>query len=281
MRLLFLFFNFLFILLSSIAQPTESDTVGVIYIGFEEEKLKTIVEQPKPSREKVTLSYPADDVKDVFEKNMYIYRLDLQHIANVWIKEITCSANLFDKDTEVKRIKTGLIPAIITGIQQDKIIALSPSNKDYRFTYSDYVQQLTDWESQANIIPAKEDTNTYNPFAEFATPICKPKALEKKEIRQNLSMYEHDMCNKIDFVIEKGIQTQDSRPYFRIRFVQLLWYNPQIHSQAQIMAIIPYYLLQPYFEQMYVHDRNHASGTYNVRQYLDMGNFQGQVIPIR
>lgn len=280
MRLLFLFLHFFFVILSSIAQPTESDTVGVIYIGFEEEKPKTIEEQPKPSREKVMLSFPADDVKDVFEKNMYIYRLDLQHIANNWIKEITYSANLFDNDTEVKKIKTGLIPAIIKGIQQDKIIALSPSNKDYRFTYSDYVQQLTDWESQTHILPAQADTNTYNPFAEFA-PVCKPKALEKKEIRQNLSMYERNMCNKIDFVIEKGIQTKDSRPYFRIRFVQLLWYNPQIQAQAQIMAIIPYYLLQPYFEQMFVQDSNHASGTYNVKQYLDMGNFQGQVIPVR
>lgn len=281
MRLLFLFLNFLFIILSAIAQPAESDTIGVIYIGFEEEKLKTIVEQPKPSREKVVLSYPSDDVKDVLEKNMYIYRLDLQHLANIWVKEITCSANLFDEVADKKKIKIGLIPAIIKGIESNKIIALSPLNKDYRFTYSDYVQQLTEWEVQAKIVEMQEDTNTYNPFAEFARPICKPKALEKKEIRQNLSMYERNMCHKIDFVIEKGIQTKDSRPYFRIRFVQLLWYNPQIHPQAQIMAIIPYYLLQPYFEQMYVHDSNHASGTYNVKQYLDMGNFQGQVIPVR
>lgn len=280
MRFLFLFSIYNILLSSAIAQPAESDTVGVIYIGFEEEKPQIIAEQPKPSREKVLLSYPSDDVKDVLEKNMYIYRLDLQHLANNWITETTCSASLFDEEADAKRIKRGLIPAIIKGIENNKIIALSPLNKDYRFTYADYMQQLVEWESSAITTQIKEDTNTYNPFAEFA-PICKPKVLEKKEIMQNISMYEQNMCRKIDFVIEKGIQTNDSRPYFRIRFVQLLWYNPQISPKSQIMAIIPYYLLQPYFEQMYVQDSKQTSSTFNVKQYLDMGNFQGQVIPVR
>lgn len=256
-----------------LSQPNVGDSIDYIYIGIEE-PLPTppISCLPSLQPEKVNIPFSQEaGSKDILHRQLQILRLFLDEKSNKPLKYASYPTNLYqDSLKSTAKYLNGFNNALIEGIKKGKILCVCPDSLEYRYTYNRLLQEITEIEKE-------NFTNTEEidfPFQEFGIKDTLPNKPAPKTTSTNFEA----LGNIIDLVIEKGFTTTNSRPYFRILYLRLVWYNPDLSPHPHILAFIPYQLAAPYLSKMYIKSTNQEASQISVIDYFTSGQFRGHLI---
>ncbi|TAE48832.1 MAG: hypothetical protein EAZ89_14830 [Bacteroidetes bacterium] len=82
---------------------------------------------------------------------------------------------------------------------------------------------------------------------------------------------------QLDLIAEEGFSTRNSDAFFRIRYIRLIWFNPQTARGQVAVALIPYEELVSLLEQTRC---EREDGIYSARDLLELRIFRANVSPV-
>lgn len=273
-NVLLVFFSFFLSIIY--AQSDAKDSVDYIYIGIEEENVPNVqsVCPPILQPEKVNISWGQDNAEDVLYRNIHVLRLLLEEKSNKPLKYASYSANLFGDSIQIeKKQAKGLSNALIEGIKCGKIVSICPDSLEYRYTYQRLIADIAHIEEDVTL----DTTETYFPFQEFGIE----DTFAAHKMAKISPIDWSALGNMMDIIIEKGFSTHNSRPYFRVLYFRLVWYNPEISPRPKILALIPYHFASPYLAKMYVMPQNKELTPISVLDYFASEQFSGYMISMK
>ncbi len=264
---IYLFF-FALLSLSAAAQAVTEDSIDYIYIGVAEKQAPCL---PTLMPEKVNIAYPQSNPKNTFHSTVQILRLLLDEKSNKPLKYASYPTDLFKDSIESEqKYSLGLTNALIEGLKRDKMVALCLDSLEYRYSYARLLQEIANIEGKG----AENRIENDSFFQEFGIMEQKLPPNTENIDRKDWA----DLGNMLDIVVEKGFSARDSRPYFRILYLRLVWYKPEMTTAPRNLTLIPYHLAAPYLAKMYVKMEGQTMTKVSVLDYFTAGLFSGYMI---
>lgn len=191
-----------------------------------------------------------------FIRHTYLYKIPFLHLQNQALFKTKYRQNLFwdSLDNEKFRQNT-LVEAIIEGVQSGKILAVMPQDLSLRYSYKQLCKEIRAFENAERI-----DTIERVDMSEFGIETTQTLKEEPKSTNwENL--------NELMYIIaEEG--SNQSRNFFRIRYLCVVWYNPNRVIKPRLTMVIPYIFLEKYFQQIYISDKKNESKVLSVHDFL-------------
>ncbi|MBX7242313.1 MAG: hypothetical protein K1X92_11240 [Bacteroidia bacterium] len=271
MKVLFLSIFLLFFVSFTMAQPAESDSVGYIFIGGEVNIARPEPGKITPVKEKVKLEYPVENNENAIFRKVKILRIYEDEQINKALLNASYSSDLFSEAAlPYPVVKKGLIKGILEGLAAEKFIALSPQDMQYACTFPELLRDIGNFEQQ-NQPPSEEIESGLSEFG--------IKSIEDTIIHP-VNPGTENLTHALDLVVEEGVWKGTSRNYFRILYLQLLWYNPESGLPPKVMAVIPYTFLKNYLTEMHTWNRYDDRNSINVHEFIQAGNFHAYLLNV-
>ncbi|MEO1450545.1 MAG: hypothetical protein AAFV07_13535 [Bacteroidota bacterium] len=179
----------------------------------------------------------------VFFKRMHLRRIPLRHPQNTSLVSGQASYN--------NQSIRGLVPHLIEGLRLGEIRGLMPENPRQAYDYFDLVFDMlhlqgSDLESLAGKV-SRED-------------------IEWSWLQTEL-----------DLIVESGFDAHNSRDFFRIRFLRLIWHNPRDSRGRKAILLIPYAGARAWLEKLTCPLRGQSM---SARELLELELFTSQELSI-
>ncbi|MEM7657503.1 MAG: hypothetical protein AAF399_15320 [Bacteroidota bacterium] len=84
----------------------------------------------------------------------------------------------------------------------------------------------------------------------------------------------------IDLVVEEGFSAETSRSYVHIRYLRLIWHDPETGKAPIALVIFPYEEVRQLLEQLEVRFQPDQLRAMNVKEALELQRFRAHVLPI-
>ncbi|MEL6652553.1 MAG: hypothetical protein AAFQ87_17260 [Bacteroidota bacterium] len=170
--------------------------------------------------ERQTPSLPS---RNDFYRNMLIWRLPLQHRQNLPL--IAAVSPNQQGGAVYANAVDGMVLNLIEGLRSGEAKARHPQDLARKYDYFDLLYDLMELEG------------------------LHPDSLEEGLAVDELGW---DRLNEyVDLIVEEGFSQHDSRAFMRIKFVRLLWHNPQSVKGVHVLAIFPYTEVSKVLEDLY------------------------------
>lgn len=254
-----------------IAQPAEADSVGYIFIGSDVSVSNPEPKTITPVKEKVRLQYPLENNENAIFRKVKVLRIFEDEQVNQSLLNASYPSNLFSEEVlPYPTQKKGLVKGILEGLATEKFIALSPQDMQYACTFPELLRDIGNLTQQSQ--RPKDDIETG--LGEFGI-----QSVEDTVVSQTPPDTE-SLTHVVDLVVEEGVWKGTSRNYFRILYLQLLWYNPETGNPPKVMAVIPYALVKNYLAEMHTFNRYDDRNSLNVHEFLQSGNFHAYMLTV-
>lgn len=77
------------------------------------------------------------------------------------------------------------------------------------------------------------------------------------------------MSEYLDLIVDEGFSAKDSKYFVRIRFLRLIWFDPNNIKGPKAMVIFPYEEVSYFLDQMTIQLPNHGSDTLTAKEFLE------------
>lgn len=223
----------------------QKDTVGVIY-----------VDKDSSNKEQGTTGIdlrPPPDKEDFFRHKVLI-RIPVHHHQNRPLLQAK-SAQPSAGTLPLSSLHTqGLTRSLLEGLRSGRLTAIHPEKPDQKYDYFDLVYNLM----------ALEGIN--------------PEDLEDEFSLDELGW---EWLNEyVDLIADKGFKSTASRPFLKIRFVRLLWYNPNSPRGLHVLAVFPYPEVESLVEELSYQLPNGGTEELQLNEFLNFRLFYGQELPL-
>jgi hypothetical protein len=216
MRLRFFFFALL--LCPGFLASAQQDTVGLIYLDKDSTRQEQEITE--------TDLAPAPDRADFFRHKVLI-RIPVHHHQNRPLLQAK-PAHPQAGSLPLSSLHTqGLTRSLLEGLRSGRLTALHPDRPEQQYDYFDLVYNLMALEG-----------------------------INPEEIEDEFSLDElgWEWLNEyMDLIVDKGFKSTASRSFLKIRFVRLLWYNPNSPRGLHVLAVFPYPEVESLAEELNYH----------------------------
>lgn len=188
-----------------------------------------------------------------FYRNMLLLRLPLQHHQNQPMQQasfVESGGSLPLYDLQAK----GFVPSLLEGLRSGKLTARNPQRLSQNYTYFDLIYDL------------------------LALEGIDPETLERELKLESLGWEWLNMY--LDLIVEEGFSQDQSRPFLRIRFIRLLYYNPNSPQGLHVLAIFPYDQLQDVLGELTYPMPNGGPFRLKLMEFLRFRKFYGQAFRV-
>jgi hypothetical protein len=202
----------------------------------------------------------------VFQKEIQILRLPLTHFRNRPLQNAIYRADVFqDKKDKNAGHKTGFVSFLVEGLEKGKIVCLAPHNLSYKYDSLHFVKDMESAEQSTS------DT-VFTGLSDFGISESEP----LKATAKSISNANETLNQSLDLVIEKGFLASNSRPYFKIVFIRLVYHNEATDTD-RILTWIPYHLVKQLLEKaVWVQVRENL--VLNAHEFLQTGDYECTVL---
>lgn len=265
-----IFFGLFILPIFLCAQPSDSDSVGIIYIGcgvsLSQDDTTLNAKTTLHERKKANVFLPNMNEEAIYRRTKII-RIVGEEEVNRMLFQASYPEYLFSENTSLNT-KIGLINGIIEGLRTEKYVALNPKDMRYTYSYSELLRKVKNYQYPP---PTQQQESVVIGLEEFGI--------------KDSSDYAHSpipdlapLTYALDLVVEEGVLKKNTRSYFRILYLRLLWYDSQAGAYPEIAAVFPYYQLKKYLEKMYVRNRYDDKNSLNVDEYLQAQRFYATLV---
>ena len=182
--------------------------------------------------------------RDLYNSTVLI-RINLLHRANIPLSQAILHAPW-------AKGRRGIVMAVVEGLKNKLFVGLHPQNPKKAYIYTDLIYDLLELEEMD------------------------PGQFTEEEIFQ---IIEHSVENVIDLVAEQGFSIQSSRRFFRIRFLRLIWHNPNMAKAPHLLTLIPYQSITKILAGIMVKPHHlYHEATIRMRDFLDHQRFLGYAV---
>ncbi|MEM6348133.1 MAG: hypothetical protein AAF927_29905 [Bacteroidota bacterium] len=181
----------------------QSDSLRIDTVGFiEVDKDNRSAEREQQSR----------DRRNDFYRNMVLWRLPIQHPQN---RPLLLAQSPDQQGGAVyAQAVDGLMLNLIEGLRTGNIQARHPDDLRRRYDYFDLIYDLIELQG--------------------LDPDTLADGLAVAELGwDNLNQY-------VDLIVEEGFSAHDSRAFTRIKFMRILWHDPQSPKGQHVLAVLSY-----------------------------------------
>lgn len=180
--------------------------------------------------------------KDFLRKKVLL-RLDLSDPQNLPLLK-----------TEIRgSSQQGLVPVLLTGLQKGKYSGLHPSDIRRRFDYFDFVYHLLELEG---IQPGS------------LVDSIRPEDIGADRTYQYL-----------DIIADEGFSADNSKKFFQIRYLRLIWFNSKHEPGPKIVAVFPWPKVAPYLRKALCPLEGQDSGV-PASEFLELRMFHARAVSI-
>ncbi|RMG16004.1 MAG: hypothetical protein D6730_25695 [Bacteroidetes bacterium] len=174
-----------------------------------------------------------------------LYRIDLYHRINLPLLQAVLPPQLSSHHQ-------GMVMGIVEGMKKKLFAGLHPHNPRKSYLYEDLVYDLLELEEMSSGQYAEEEIS---------------------------EIVEQSVQRVVDLVVEEGFSYRDSRPFFKVRFIRLIWYNPSRNKPAHLLTMVPYAAVATLFLQIKVkpHIEYHEA-TIRLGDFIQHRRFAGTAI---
>lgn len=163
------------------------------------------------------------DTRNDFYRNMVLWRLPINHPQNRPI--LSAQSPNQQSGAVYAQSVDGLMLNLIEGLRTGNIQARHPEDLKRRYDYFDLIYDLIELQG--------------------LNPDTLAEGLSVDEFGwDNLNQY-------VDLIVEEGFSSRDSRAFTRIKYMRILWYDPQSSKGHHVLAIISYSEAAKVLEDLY------------------------------
>lgn len=177
--------------------------------------------------------------RDLYHNTMEV-RLNLQHRVNLPLTQAILPKGWANG-------RKGIVMALIEGLRMGKFHGIHPDNPGRAYLYRDLAFDLLTLERLPTSQFSDEDI---------------------------FKIVEKSVQKALDIVAVQGFSTQDSREFFKIRFLRLIWHNPNKSKLPHLLALIPYRSVRETLAKIMIkpHIRHHEA-TIRMSAFLETRRF--------
>ena len=177
---------------------------------------------------------------DLF-RNLSLVKIDLNDPLN---------APLLD----IKGVQSGenidLMSHLLMGLQKGQVEASHPQNLRQTYDYLDLMFDLMELEG------------------------VNSESLGEEVSKDDLGF--QWVLSQFDLLIDKGFSMQNSRKYRRIRYLRLIWNNPNTAKGAHLIALFPFESIAPFLSNLHCVSSPRSNQLVTVREFLDLQLYRGR-----
>ncbi|MEZ4829929.1 MAG: hypothetical protein R3C61_27145 [Bacteroidia bacterium] len=174
-----------------------------------------------------------------FVRKRILYRLDLHAAANQPVQSMNIPGSN----------EHGIVAALLYGLRNGRYSALHPANLQQSLSYLDFLYYLI----------SLEGTQPGN-----RTDSISPEDIGIKWTYRFL-----------DVIADEGFSPDNSRAFFRVRFLRLLWVNPHSATDPKIVMVFPFESVSSYLEQIICRA---DQGKISAKKFLELQMFQAREV---
>ena len=196
------------------------------------------------SEEKNSNVPPSVEYSRDFLRNMFLVRIDLNDPFNSPLMNV-----------ENEKGNSDLFMAhLIRGLQEKKIEAWHPLDIRQPYDYLDLLFDLMELEG------------------------ISAGSLGEEVDKEDLGL--QWVLGQFDLLTDKGFSIQNSRKFRRIRYLRMIWYNPNSARGAHIVGLIPFSSLEPFLDQLQCRSSAVNSQMISLKEFFHLQLFRGKSIPL-